>query len=125
MANLMFVAWIAVLAGLLPLMIWGWVRWAKRKQPRTAFSMLSLTGFSLATASALLAVSSLVYAHSIGGFPFYDALLLKIYRWGALISLTGTIFAIGGAWRSSPVRWHALACTVGTLLFWAMAAEGE
>ncbi len=119
------VLWFGLLASLPPLLIWGWARWGKRRGPRTLFSMLSLAGFSLATLSALLAISTLIYGQVIGGFPFYDPRLLKIYRWGALISLVGIIFAIGGAWRSSPVRWHAPACTVGMLLFWIMAAEGE
>jgi len=54
------------------LIIWGWVRWRKRTQPRSWPSILSLIGFALATASGLLAASSVSYAHAIGGFPFYD-----------------------------------------------------
>jgi hypothetical membrane protein len=106
-------------------MIWGWVRWLKRKQPRTPFSILSLIGFALATVSGLLATSSVLYAHAIGGFPFYDPLLLRIYRWGALLSLSGTAFALIGVWRPGPLRWHAPTCAVGTLLFWFAAAMGE
>jgi hypothetical protein len=77
------------------------------------------------TASGLLATSSVLYAHAIGGFPFYDPLLLRIYRWGALLSLSGTVFAFIGVWRPGPLRWHAPACAVGTLLFWFAAAMGE
>jgi hypothetical protein len=107
------------------MMIWGWTRWLPRPRLRTLPSILSLIGFILATTSALLAVSSLVYAQMIGGFPFYDPLLMKIYRWGGLISLAGVLFGFSGIWRSSSVRWHAPACAVGMLLFWALAAEGE
>jgi hypothetical protein len=117
--------WLVVLIGLPPLMIWGWVRWAKRTQPRTAFSIMSWAGLSLATLSALLAISTLIYAQAIGGFPLYDPLLLKIYRWGLSISLVGIICAIGGIWRAGPVRWHAPACTAGMLLFWFLAAISE
>jgi len=106
-------------------MIWGWVLWARRTQPRSLSSVLSLVGFTLATASGLLAISSLLYAHAIGGFPFYDPLLLTIYRWGGLLSLAGIVFAISGAWRPSPLRWHAPACAVGMLIFWFIAAMGE
>ncbi len=63
---------LAVYAGVPVLTVWGWVRWSTRTQPRTLFSILSLIGFTLATASGLLAVSSVLYAHAIGGFPFYD-----------------------------------------------------
>jgi hypothetical protein len=68
--------------GLPVLMFWGWVRWFRRTQPRTLPSILSLIGFTLATASGLLAVSSVLYAHARGGFPYYDPLLMRIYAWG-------------------------------------------
>ena len=105
--------------------VWGWVRCFTRSQPRTTFSTLSLIGFALATASALLAISALVYSAVIGGFPYYDPRLLRIYRIGALLSLCGIVFAVIGVWRSSTLRWHSLACTVGTLLFWFVAAMEE
>jgi hypothetical protein len=116
---------LTVYAGMPALMVWGWVRWSRRTQPRTVFSILSLIGFTLATTSGLLAVSSLLYAHAIGGFPFYDPRLLRIYRWGGLLSLSGIVFGIGGVWRPSPVRWLAPVCSVGTLLFWFASAIGE
>ena len=106
-------------------MIWGWVRWTKHEKQWTVFSVLSLIGFALATASGLLAISSSLYALKIGGFPYYDPLLMRIYRWGALLSSTGIIFAIVGVWRPSSLRWHALVCTAGTLMFWLASAEGE
>jgi len=70
-------------------------------------------------------VSAMLYARAVGGFPFYDPLLLRIYRWGALLSLSGIVFAVIGVWRPSPLRWHAPACAIGTLLFWFAAAMGE
>lgn len=115
----------AIYIGLPAVIVWGWVRWLKRTQPRTWLSILSLIGFAFATASGLLAASSVLYAHAIGGFPFYDPSLLRIYRWGALLSLSGTVFALIGVWRPGPLRWHAPACAVGTLLFWFAAAMGE
>lgn len=111
--------------GLPAAMIWGWVRWWKRTQPRTPFSILSLIGFTLATASGLLAILAMLYARAVGGFQFYDPLLLRIYRWGALLSLSGIVFAVIGVWRPSPLRWHAPVCAIGTLLFWFAAAMGE
>jgi hypothetical protein len=106
-------------------MILGWVRWVKHRQSQTLFSILSLIGFTLATASGLLALSSVLYAQTIGGFPYYDPSLLRIYRWGGLLSLAGIVFAISGAWRPSPLRWYAPACAVGMLLFWFMTGSGE
>jgi hypothetical protein len=107
------------------LMLWGWARWFGRTQPRTVPVILSLIGFTLATASGLLAVSSLVYAHAIGGFPYYDPRLLRMYRWGGLLSLSGLVFGIAGVWRPGPVRWLAPVCSIGTLLFWFASAMGE
>jgi hypothetical protein len=105
--------------------IWGWVRWLRRTQPRTLPSILSLIGLTLATASALLAISSTLYAHAIGGFPYYDPRLLRIYRWGGLLSLAGIVFGIAGVWRPGPVRWLAPVCSLGTALFWFASAMGE
>ena len=33
--------------------------------------------------------------------------LLRIYRWGGLVSIAGIAFALGGAWRPNPLRWYA------------------
>lgn len=68
--SVLMVLIVGVYLALPVLMIWSWVRWSTRTQPRTLFSILSLIGFTLATASGLLAVSSLLYAHAIGGFQF-------------------------------------------------------
>lgn len=124
--SIVLVLFVAAIYIALPaVMIWGWVRWFKRTQPRTLLAILSLIGFTLATASGLLATSAMLYARAVGGFPFYDPLLLRIYRWGALLSLSGTVFALIGVWRPGPLRWHAPTCAVGTLLFWFAAAMGE
>ena len=83
-----------------------------------------LAGFVLATASALLAVSTIAYAQ-IHHFPYYDPLLLRIFRTGALLSLGGIAFGISGVWRPSSTRWYAPTSAVATLAFWILAAEGE
>lgn len=124
--SILLVLYLAGICVALPVaMIWGWARWARRPKRRDMSSILSLAGFALATASCLLAISSLLYAQAIGGFPFYDSRLLRIYRWGSLLSLAGVLLAISGVWRSSPLRWHAPACSAGTLLFWLVAMNGE
>ena len=102
----------------------GWVHWGRRRQQLTVFSTLSLIGFTLATASALLAVSSLVYAQS-AHFAYYDPSLLRIFRWGGLLSLSGVVFGVCGTWRPSPLRWYAPGCALGMLLFWFTMAIGE
>jgi heme/copper-type cytochrome/quinol oxidase subunit 1 len=116
---------LGICIALLAVMIWGWVRWAKHREPRTAFSTLSLVGFILATASGLLAISAMLYARAGGGFLFYDPSLVRIYRLGVILSLAAMAFAIVGLWRPSPLRWHAPLCAVGTLVFWLAAAGSE
>jgi hypothetical protein len=106
------------------MLIWGWVRWARRSKSRTLTSLSSLSGFVLATSSTLLAIASLAYAH-VHPFGFYDPKRLRICGWGTMLSLAGMLFAVGGAWRKSSIRWHALICTFGTLSFWILAAAGE
>src|SRR5882762_5209053 len=110
----------------LPLAIFaGWIRWVKRRTPPTLFSVLSLVAFGLATCSGLLAMSSVIYAHAIGGFHFYDPRLLRIYRWGGMLSLAGIVLGAVGCWRYSPLRWYAPLCAFGMFVFWGFAAMGE
>jgi hypothetical protein len=98
----------------------GWIRWWHDKGPRSLISTLSFIGFVLATTSALLAVLTV-----IRGFPYYDPLLLRIYGLGALLSFAGSVFAMIGVARRGPLRWHAFACAMGTLLFWFVSAALE
>jgi hypothetical protein len=105
-------------------LIWGWKRWADQPKLRTIPSILSLIGFVFATASALLAVSSVAYAQ-VHHFSFYDPLFLRIFKWGILLSLAGVFFGIGGIGRPSATRWHTPLSGIGLLAFWVLAAEGE
>src|SRR5215467_2296663 len=103
----------------------GWIRWLKRRTSLTPFSILSLIAFGLATCSGLLAIGSLIYAHAIGGFPFYDPRLLRIYRLGGSLSLGGFVLGIVGCWGRAPLRWYAPLCSFGMFVFWAFSAMGE
>lgn len=107
------------------LLVWGWFRWMLRPKQRDLCSILSVAGFLFATASGLLAVSSVMYSVGVGGFRYYDPRLLKIFRWGLLLSLVGVVLGISGVWRPSSTRWHAPASAVGTLMFWIMAISWE
>jgi hypothetical protein len=116
---------LATYAGMPLATIWGWLRLAKRTRIRSLSAMLSLIGFVFATASLILGMLSLIYAHLIHGFAYYDPLLLRIYSTGALFSLLGLIFSLGGVWRPNWLRWHAAVCSSATLLFWLASAMGE
>jgi hypothetical protein len=107
------------------LLVWGWLRWIQRPKLRRLCPTLSLAGFLFAAASVLLAVSSVMYSFGVGGFRYYDPHLLKIFRWGILLSLFGIVLAMSGVWRPSSLRWHAPASVLGNPMFWIMAAEGN
>jgi hypothetical protein len=93
----------------------------QKPHSRSWASHLSFLAFALATASALLALVAIC----CGPWVYYDYKLLRIYRWGFLISLSGILFSIAGIWRASTLRWFAPACSFGTLLFWLGAAASE
>jgi len=117
----------ATYGGVVVAIVAGWVRWAKSAKPRTVFSMLSLLSFALATASALVAISSVAYAQAIGGFQLYDRRLTRIFRWGFLLSASAILLSTGGVVRRNPLRYYAPACSLGTLVFWVvsvMVSEG-
>jgi peptidoglycan biosynthesis protein MviN/MurJ (putative lipid II flippase) len=107
------------------LLVWGWIRWANGEHPQSRSSTFSLVGFSLATASAGLAVATHLYARFVHSFPYYDPTLLKIYACGCLLSVAGIAFAVAGSGRPNPVRWLAPVCSFGTLVFWLMAMSTE
>jgi len=92
LSQAVFVLFVIAIYFMLPsVMAWGWVRWAKCKEHRTVFSVLSLTGFALASSSGLLVIALALYANLRGGFPFYDPLLLRFYRWGVLLSAAAIV----------------------------------
>ncbi len=102
----------------------GWNEWVKARFPKTISSILSFIGFILASCSALLAVSTIVYAN-VHAFRFYDPMLMKIFAFGILLSAAGFCVSLGGAWRKNTLRWHSLLSSLGILAFWILAAAGE
>jgi len=85
-------------------------------------SLGGVVAVALGTASAMLYVGTGLYARTIGGFPFYDPTLLRIYRYGALTALLGLVLAIVSRSR---VRAVAFGFSGFMFLLWVLAAEGE
>jgi hypothetical protein len=121
---ILLLMWSVVAIGTLVGLVLAWWRWSTSRQ-KTISVYFSLAGLVLATSSAILAIGTLIYAHAIGGFPFYDPLLLKIYRWGALLSVSAFLFGLVGIWKPHILRWYSPFTAAGTLLFWFIAASGE
>jgi hypothetical protein len=86
---------------------------------------MAFVGFVFASMSFLLAAGSMIAAAWKGGFRYYDPVLLRIFRWGLLLSLAGILFGIGGAWRRSALRWHAPTLATGMFFFWFFSALSE
>ena len=107
------------------MLIWGWIRWINKREKLGRPFFLSLIGFILSTASGVLAVSAIVYAAAIHGFQFYDAMLLRIYLWGFLLSAGGIVLGFTGVSAPNALRWHAPLAGLGMLAFWLIAASGE
>jgi len=87
-------------------------------------SRSSFLGFYLASASALLAVITMLWA-VVHRFPYYDPTLMKIFGLGSLLALLAISASLVGLWRKNALRWPALACGVGMLVFWIVAMSGE
>ncbi|HEY6254027.1 MAG TPA: hypothetical protein VI685_29085 [Candidatus Angelobacter sp.] len=107
------------------LAIWGWVRWARNTQPRTAYAYMSLAGFGLSNLSAMLAITTATYAHAIGGFAHYDPVLIDIYGLGLVLSMGGLACSLIGVFKPNPLRWHAPACALGMFVFWLLSTVRE
>ncbi len=107
------------------LLVWGWIRWAQNDSPRSRSSTFSLVGFSLATASATLALTTHLYARFVRNFPVYDPVLLRVIAIGSLLSIVGIAFAVAGTGRPNPARWLAPVCALGTLIFWLLAMTSQ
>jgi Ni/Fe-hydrogenase subunit HybB-like protein len=117
---------LALYGGLLGVIVWGWVRWTRSKEPRTTSSLLSLLGLAFATASVLLAVASIWYGHAIGySFSSPNPWLLSLINWsGTCLAVAATLTAVRGVQRSNPLRWQSLAGALTVLFLWLTAVTG-
>ena len=117
---------LVVLVGMPALTIAGWIRWVRqRRQLRARQPRLSLAGLILGSASGLLALAGLAYVRFVQQFPFCDPTLLTMYRCGFSLSVAGLVFSLISLRRPHPTRWYDLAASMGTLLFWLIAAAAE
>ena len=107
---------------------WGWIRYVRsRRESLTFFSMLSLLGFFLASASALYGLCVVLYS-LLGGFgtessnyaPDYQS-FYRCVRYGGIASLSALALAVAGIWGRGAVRWLSPASALGTLAFWLIA----
>jgi hypothetical protein len=81
-----------------------------------------LGAFGFATLSFLLWLILFAWAHSIGGFPFYDPVVMHFYGWGFLTGASGIAMSLAGKGR---LRWPAGGVSVLMTFLWIAAAAGE
>ncbi len=111
----------------LPLLIlawalWRWLRTAPRIVEPAWRSYMAIGAIGFAGASSMLWLISLIWAMVIGGFPFYDPVLLRFYRWGFLTSALGLLISFAGKGR---LKWPSCGLSLLMALLWMMAASSE
>lgn len=115
-----------LLSGLGAWITWGWLSWARDRPKDLRFGVLcSLAGFSFASLSASLQISSGLYAQFIGGFPFMDRTLLRIYGSEFVLALLALLLSLCGAASKTPLRWKAPTLSAFMLLLVIAQAAGE
>ena len=102
----------------------GWARWSKNSRSYTASAEWSFAGFVFATASAALAIITILVA-LVRPLPISHPLSLLTYAVAFLLSIMGTGAALAGIWKPGPLRWFAPLCAGGTTVFWFMVAIGQ
>lgn len=118
---------IMVLGSLAAWVLWGWRAWMRNRPLSLNVGMaFTLVGFSLASLSAALEISSGTYAQfRDGGFPFNYPTLVRIYFFGFWFALLGLVCSLIGVGTKTPLRFQALALSLVLMLLWMGQAMGE
>ena len=118
---------IIVLGGLAAWVLWGWWAWIRNRPLSLNVGMVfTLVGFSLASLSAALQISSGTFAQfREGGFPFNYPTLVRIYFFGFWFALLGLVCSLIGVGSKSSLRFQAPALSLVLMLLWIGQAMGE
>ena len=114
-----------VFASLLAILMWAFRRWWG-SSPRIGLpawrSYVAIGAFCLATLSFLLWLTLVAWARAIGGFPFYDPVVMRFYGLGFLTGASGIAMSLAGKGR---LRWPACGVSALMTFLWIAAASGE
>ena len=80
---------LAIFLGVPVLLVWGWIRWLKDKNPPSILPTLSLVSFLLTSLSALVAFLTYLCVRFFGSSPLDNPTLAELYAWGAGLPLEG------------------------------------
>jgi hypothetical protein len=105
---------------------WGWLSWFRHRPKPLPYGVAgTLTGFTLASFSALLNLGTVIYAQPTRGFRHYDPVLLGIYLVGLGLALVAVLSSFSGKNTESPLRLKAPVLSSCMLLIWFLEALTE
>ncbi|HLE36127.1 MAG TPA: hypothetical protein VI699_03170 [Candidatus Acidoferrales bacterium] len=81
-----------------------------------------MAGFVLGAMSTLLWIVGIVWAMIVGGFPFYDPVLLFFIRIGFLTALGAILLGLTGKGK---LRWPTVGAALAMGTLWLLAATAE
>jgi hypothetical protein len=114
--------WVGLPPTALLLILWHWMRTSPKIAKPAWRGYFAVGAATLAAISVLLWVASFVWARKIGGFAYYDPVLMRFYRWGAVTGLCGLVAGFGGTGK---LKWPVCGLATFMTLLWIIAAAGE
>ena len=124
--GLMFFFALLVLLGLAAWMVFGWKAiLATRHDPARRFRPLTIGAWSLASASAALFLGSAAKAMLIRPFPYYDPVLLLIYKIGLLLALLALLVSLAQLGHRTRMLASAAGLSLVMLAVWVFQASLE
>jgi|HubBroStandDraft_6_1064221.scaffolds.fasta_scaffold2815163_1 hypothetical protein len=114
--------WVGLPPAALVLTLWYGMRSSPRIAEPVWRGYSAIGAATLAGVSVILWVFSFVWAQKVGGFGYYDPVLMRFYRCGSITGLAGLVAGFGGAGK---LKWPACGLSTLMTLLWLIAATGE
>ena len=114
--------WVGLPPVALILVLWHGMRSSPRVAEPAWRGYTAIGAASLAGISVMLWVASFVWARKVGGFAYYDPVLMRFYRLGSVTGLAGVVAGFGGAGK---LKWPTCLLATFMTLLWIIAATGE
>jgi hypothetical protein len=94
--HVLDIFWFGLPPAVLFCVVWRWIRSSPIIAEPAWRGYTSAGAVGLAATSVGLWVTSLTWARAIGGFGYYDPVLLGFFRWGSLTGLAGLAASLAG-----------------------------
>src|ERR1700682_3510179 len=119
---LLDVIWLALPPAVLAWALWRWLTSRPRIADPVWRGYTALLAMALTAISVLLWVTSLIWARVIGGFPFYDPILMRFLLGGGLTCLSGLVLSFPAKGK---LRWPILSLSVLMTFLWFAVAIAQ